>query len=751
MSSHLKSFLVFLVLSLFVSCSSSKSQNDSDTVPDADSDTQDSETVDEDSDAQEAEIIDDFEEMPDKDSDSDSDSDSEKNDSDSDIDTETDDEDYGPLPDNCIEVYPGQANSRLCLGPKKTDVRCNANPEENGYVTLIELENQLGVTEGRMDINENFIFFKLNPSDSTKCFKDKTYCPNIYGCNRKDGYVYEILVSKYVIPYFAVENDKMVFTIGDGSRDFANDTRLFIGDMTTNQISVLGDWDYYVSSALRYPYVVFIDISYHPTIFNLETSTSKKISSLKCDNAPRIDDKHLVCRGQYLGEGLSKDEVDVTACIVDLETFKVSPLSILAYSGETPVISGDYLELGSSRDTVYYENYPGKLSGMEIYSFNIKTKREEKWTPEIKGIFEGNFTMPDFEYPFFSYLANETNQTSTGVCYVLNIETGEVTEFWGRTSEWPHIKDRYILEEGYFPHQIAKLPDLPKLPENADELCEDNNPCTDNRYFVTDGECHFIPNHERCDDDDDTTLFDICIDGVCKGFAGTSTDEEMVVVEAGKFMYDGMEYEIEKPFKMDVFEVTNGKYAQCVAAKACVEPLRKRSLTVLNYYDNPLYENFPVLYINQFEAQNYCNWLGKRLPTEFEWMKATWDGEEKTYLWGEEEPDSSTYPDSYYANVGFGYPQMTGWDVVEVGTFPKDKTIGGIMDMSGNVNEWTTSEWTAELCETPPCHGKFGRNLIVSKGGGDWSGAELAARYPWTPWTHSFRVGFRCVKDIKDE
>ena len=66
MSGHLRLFLVFLGLILFVSCSSSKSQNDSDTVPDSDIDTHDSETVDDDSDTQEAEIIDDFEEIPDE-------------------------------------------------------------------------------------------------------------------------------------------------------------------------------------------------------------------------------------------------------------------------------------------------------------------------------------------------------------------------------------------------------------------------------------------------------------------------------------------------------------------------------------------------------------------------------------------------------------------------------------------------------------------------------------------------------------
>ena len=742
MPEHSKIIALFLIFLLF-SCSSSKSQNDTDILPDADVDSDDIETVDDDSDSQEIEIFDESYEVPDADADSGSDSDS---------DTKTDDEDYGPLPDNCIEVYPGQANSRLCLGPKKTNVKCNANPKENEFVTMLELENPIGDSEELMDMNDDFVFFVLNPKNSKQCFDGETYCPNIYGCNRKDEYIYEIISSKFINHFFAVDGDKIVFNVWDGLiSDWSKDDKLFMADLKGNKIMELTDWGSYGQMQMVYPYLTFVDlVSDNPIIFNLETNTSKQISSLRCKSAPKIDGKHLTCRGRYLGEGLSTDELKATAWIVDLESYEVSPLSVLTYEGSLPYVSDNYAVFSSSRDTVYYANYPEKLSGMEIYSLNIKTKREEKWTPEIKGIFEGNFIAASFEYPYFSYLANETEKTSTGVCYALNIETEELVKFWEITSDKPHIKDRYILEDGYFPDKLAKLPDLPKLPENADELCEDDNPCTDNRYFVTDGECHFIPNHERCDDDDDTTRFDVCVEGECKGFAGTSNDEEMVTVEAGKFMYDGKKYETEKPFKMDVFEVTNGKYAQCVAAKACVEPLRKRSLTVLNYYGNPFYENFPVLYVNQFEAQNYCNWLGKRLPTEFEWMKATWDGEEKTYLWGEEKPDYETYPDTFYANTTRGYPQMTNWDVVEVGTFPKDKTVGGIMDMSGNVSEWTTSEWTKNLCDTSPCHGKFGEDLIVSKGGGYFSGPELKTRYPRTPWTHSFFTGFRCVKDIKE-
>ncbi|MBP5407095.1 hypothetical protein J6Z19_08095, partial [bacterium] len=406
MAAHLKLFLAFLGLILFISCSSSKSQNDSDSIPDADSDTQDSETVDDDSGAQETEIVDDSEEIP--------------------------DEYVEPVyPDPvCIYIYPDQEDSKLCFGPVKTDVRCNANPEENGYVTLIESENQLGVTEGRMDINDDFVFFVLNPKNKKFCFSGETYCPNIYGCNRKNNYVYEIVVSKFIHSSFTVDGERIVFNVWDGIRTSydVSHHKLMVGSLKTNETFDITDWGSFGKMQIKYPYVVFLDISDNPLILNLETNSTEKISNLRCDDAPKMDGKHLVCNGHYRGEGLSKDELDSTAWIVDLETFEVNPLSILTYSGETPVISADYVELGSSRDTVYYENYPGKLSGMEIYSFNIKTKREEKWTPEIKGIFEGNFTMPDFEYPFFSYLANETEQTSTGVCYVLNIETGEVTE-----------------------------------------------------------------------------------------------------------------------------------------------------------------------------------------------------------------------------------------------------------------------------------------------------------------------------------
>ena len=152
---------VVLLVFLLFSCSSSKSRNDTDILPDSDADSDDTETVDDDSDSQDSEIVDDSDEYI---------------------------EPVYPAP-VCIYIYPGQEDSKLCFGPVKTDVKCNANPKENEYVTVLEsngatddYENPLGNVDDPMDMNDDFVFFILNPKDKKLCF-DGEYCPNIYGCN----------------------------------------------------------------------------------------------------------------------------------------------------------------------------------------------------------------------------------------------------------------------------------------------------------------------------------------------------------------------------------------------------------------------------------------------------------------------------------------------------------------------------------------------------------------------------------------
>ena len=101
--------------------------------------------------------------------------------------------------------------------------------------------------------------------------------------------------------------------------------------------------------------------------------------------------------------------------------------------------------------------------------------------------------------------------------------------------------------------------------------------------------------------------------------------------KAGKPLWPAL---VEAPFFIDHTEITNQAYRACVLAGICRPPQQISSLTHPHYYDNPEFDRYPVVYVTWKDAQTYCAWSGRRLPTEAEWEKAARGDDARLFPWG---------------------------------------------------------------------------------------------------------------------
>jgi len=227
--------------------------------------------------------------------------------------------------------------------------------------------------------------------------------------------------------------------------------------------------------------------------------------------------------------------------------------------------------------------------------------------------------------------------------------------------------------------------------------------------------------------------------------SGGTEGGDMVRIPAGEFTMGSDKNDSEKPihqvyldeYWMDKYETTNAQYAACVNAGKCTPPHEIKSYTRDSYYGNAKYDNFPVIYVDWSQAKSYCEFAGKRLPTEAEWEKAARGTDGRTYPWGNTNP----WDKLLNQNVG---------DTTEVDSYPSGASPYGVMDMAGNVSEWTSSDY-----KPYPYKAGDGREELLSNNdkvlrGGSWHSIDYYTRAAYrngnTPTLSDFVLGFRCAQ-----
>ncbi len=226
-------------------------------------------------------------------------------------------------------------------------------------------------------------------------------------------------------------------------------------------------------------------------------------------------------------------------------------------------------------------------------------------------------------------------------------------------------------------------------------------------------------------------------------------DVEVVLIPAGPFTMgsdsgdpeDAPARTVDLPaFEIDKFEVTNDDFALFVADTGYVTSAEQDGGQGWRRYTEGK-GNHPVVKVTWDDAVAFCEWAGKRLPTEEEWEKAARGDDGRTYPWGE------TFSGDM-ANVKDTALRGT----TAVGSFPGGASPYGVEDIGGNVWEWTAT-WFKAYEGSSDDNPYYGERFRVTRGGAWFEEPQQVTTFNRNAAdpaiTANDDVGFRCVRDAR--
>lgn len=241
--------------------------------------------------------------------------------------------------------------------------------------------------------------------------------------------------------------------------------------------------------------------------------------------------------------------------------------------------------------------------------------------------------------------------------------------------------------------------------------------------------------------------------GVPTKVKGSAKDGmQLVYIPAGEFLMgtDSPDYQNSRPehkvylnaYWIDKTEVSNAMYALCLQAGKCMDALAKSGLNP--YFGKPEYANEPVIYVTWYDADGYCKWAGRRLPTEAEWEKAARGTDGRDYPWGDIPPSME------YLNFDMNIGQPVAVDRYLQGASPY-----GVLNLAGNVREWISDWFSPGYYHVSPYANPRGpqvqAGLLKSLRGSSFDDttpeSSVYVRFAHDPNSPGRNRGFRCASN----